>query len=57
MRDEKGFSIEIELPRDPWGNDYILRAIGKGRLEVISPGPDGIVGTEDDIASTTKPTR
>jgi len=35
---------------DPWDNDYKLETKGK-RFVVISAGPDGQFGTEDDIRS------
>ena len=39
-----------KLPADPWGNPYIYRSHGlDGPIYVISCGPDGIEGTEDDI--------
>lgn len=36
--------------QDPWGNDYKLEIKGKNIL-VISAGPDGEMGTDDDIRS------
>lgn len=40
------------LPEDPWGNDYQLLNPGEnGIFDVFSPGPDGEVGTEDDIGN------
>lgn len=40
------------LPQDPWGNDYILLNPGEnGKMDVFSSGPDGEVGTEDDIGN------
>jgi general secretion pathway protein G len=43
------------LDKDPWGNAYELRE-GNNRddWEVISAGPDGQPGNEDDISSKTK---
>jgi general secretion pathway protein G len=35
---------------DPWDNEYKLEVTGK-RFAVISAGPDGEFGTEDDIRS------
>jgi len=41
-----------EIPKDQWGNDYIYVAPGtKGAYDIISAGPDGKAGTEDDIKS------
>ena len=38
-----------EIPKDPWGNDYIYRSISKREYEIYSPGPDGVEGNEDDV--------
>tara|TARA_R110001583_G_scaffold3812_7_gene23298 strand:+ start:7114 stop:7566 length:453 start_codon:yes stop_codon:yes gene_type:complete len=40
------------LPKDPWGNEYLLLNPGEqGKMDVFSAGPDGEVGTEDDIGN------
>ena len=40
------------LPKDPWGNEYLLLNPGEqGRMDVFTAGPDGEVGTEDDIGN------
>lgn len=40
------------LPKDPWGNEYILLFPGENsNLDIFSPGPDGEAGTEDDIGN------
>jgi len=42
------------LNKDPWGNDYGYKFPGKknaSEFEIISKGPDGQEGTEDDISS------
>lgn len=40
------------LPEDPWGNPYVLLSPGEvGQYDIFSFGPDGIEGTEDDIAT------
>jgi general secretion pathway protein G len=40
------------LPKDPWGNDYLLLNPGEqGKMDVFTAGPDGEVGTEDDIGN------
>ncbi|MBL4899790.1 MAG: type II secretion system major pseudopilin GspG [Colwellia sp.] len=40
------------LPKDPWGNEYILLNPGEqGKMDVFSFGPDGEAGTEDDIGN------
>ena len=40
------------LPEDPWGNAYVLLFPGEvGQYDIYSFGPDGIEGSEDDIAT------
>ncbi len=42
------------LPKDPWQNDYIYECPGKHNqsgFDVMSMGPDGRSGTEDDIGN------
>jgi general secretion pathway protein G len=46
-----------QLPVDPWGNPYIYYYPGKhntGSYDLLSVGPDGKEGTDDDIVSWTK---
>lgn len=38
----------LEVVDDPWGNKYILERDGS-KVKVISWGPDGQEGTDDDI--------
>lgn len=38
---------------DPWGNKYELRMV-KRKVSVLSAGPDGLFGTDDDIDSSKK---
>lgn len=41
-----------EIPKDPWGNEYIYRCPGTvntSGFDLSSPGPDGKPGTEDDL--------
>jgi general secretion pathway protein G len=41
-----------ELPKDPWGRAYIYRSPGQhAEFEIISLGPDGAEGTDDDVVS------
>ncbi|MBH0058937.1 type II secretion system major pseudopilin GspG [Pseudoalteromonas sp. SWXJZ94C] len=41
-----------ELPDDPWGNTYQLISPGEvGKFDIFSIGPDGEVGTDDDIGN------
>jgi general secretion pathway protein G len=42
------------VPKDPWGNDYLYEFPGKnnaGSYDLLSVGPDGRSGTEDDITN------
>jgi len=40
------------LPKDPWGEEYILVSPGQlGRIDVFSKGPDRVAGTNDDIGN------
>ena len=40
------------LPKDPWGEEYILVSPGQmGRIDVFSKGPDRVAGTDDDIGN------
>lgn len=43
-----------QVPLDPWQNEYGYKFPGTddpSMFEIISKGPDGIEGTEDDISS------
>ena len=41
-----------KLPSDPWKNPFIYRNRGEeGAIDIISCGPDGKEGTEDDITN------
>ncbi|ALO43584.1 type II secretion system major pseudopilin GspG [Pseudoalteromonas phenolica] len=43
-----------KLPEDPWGNPYQLVSPGEmGKIDIFSMGPDGEVGTDDDIGNWT----
>ncbi|MGQ8366512.1 type II secretion system major pseudopilin GspG [Glaciecola sp. 1036] len=40
------------LPKDPWGNDYILLNPGQvDKIDIYSMGPDQVDGTDDDIGT------
>ncbi len=40
------------LPKDPWGEDYIMVSPGQlGKIDLFSKGPDRTAGTEDDIGN------
>jgi general secretion pathway protein G len=54
-KDDKGRSELEEVGDDPWGNPYVLReGNGPNDWEVISYGPDGSEGTEDDVSNRKK---
>lgn len=42
-----------EVPKDQWGNEFQYRRPGKegSEYEIFSAGPDGQIGTDDDISS------
>ena len=46
-----------KIPVDPWGNPYIYYYPGKhnpGSYDLLSVGPDGKEGTDDDIVNWSK---
>lgn len=47
-----GYLDRTALPRDPWGNDYLYFAPGRGgeAFEIVSYGSDGQPGGGDDAA-------
>src|SRR6478609_5709853 len=45
-----------EIPKDPWGNEYVYECPGRlnpSSYDLISGGPDGKVGSEDDISNVS----
>jgi len=45
-----------KVPQDPWGNNYLYYYPGKhnaGSYDLLSIGPDGKEGSEDDIGNWT----
>ena len=50
-----GFDAPYLVPeKDPWGREYGIETLGKRKFRVVSSGPDGKRGTEDDIAYPEK---
>jgi general secretion pathway protein G len=50
----KGPYLKKDIPKDPWGGDYTYTSPGKVDTEgydIVSPGPDGKLDTEDDVAN------
>ena len=53
-RNWKGPYLKKDIPLDPWGAEYIYRFPGQNddySYDIVSMGPDGQEGTEDDIAN------
>jgi general secretion pathway protein G len=52
LSDLKAAGIANKVAKDPWGNEYTFKCPGEhDDVDVSSPGPDGEVGTADDINS------
>lgn len=51
QKDEKGNAFLTELPQDPWNNDYKIVIESPTKWKIISFGPDGSEGGDDDISS------
>lgn len=50
----RGPYMKNDIPKDPWQNDYIYEYPGKrnsASYDLISMGPDGKLGTEDDVTN------
>ena len=45
--------LDQAVPKDPWGRDYIYECPGKHNpsYDIMSVGPDGKVGGDDDITN------
>ena len=51
----KGY-LKKEVPNDPWGNPYVYKAPGVHHpksYDILSSGPDGREGSDDDIGNWT----
>lgn len=46
----KPIGAPSEVQADPWGSPYILYLPPDSPGRVVSPGPDGLLGTADDLA-------
>lgn len=54
LQDLKASGVAAKVSKDPWGNDYQINCPGeKTSVDVISSGPDGELGTEDDVNNYT----
>lgn len=50
--DERGRRAIEDLPQDPWKGDYVLQPGSlPGDFVVVSAGPNGTLGDDDDIPS------
>lgn len=52
----RGPYLKSDIPLDPWGNAYVYECPGKvnpAGYDLMSMGPDGQAGTEDDIVNGT----
>src|SRR4051795_3453810 len=50
----RGPYLKSGIPNDPWGNAYIYECPGKhnpSSYDLMSMGPDGRAGTEDDLTN------
>jgi len=50
----RGPYLKNEIPKDPWQNEYVYECPGKNNpssYDLLSMGPDGRAGTEDDITN------
>ncbi len=45
---KEGAGPFAKIEPDPWGGEYFIEPEG-GRFRIISPGEDGVDGTDDDI--------
>lgn len=45
-----GYIKGKQIPKDPWGSDYYYISDGS-TFTLKSPGPDKVVGTQDDISA------
>ncbi len=43
--------VKEDIPKDPWGADYVYENLGSNQFRITSPGPDGTIGTGDDISN------
>lgn len=56
--DERGHAYIEDMSKDPWGNDYEIREDDiPGKFYVISGGPNGQPGDEDDVSSKSEPSK
>jgi general secretion pathway protein G len=53
----RGPYLQGDIPKDPWGNDYIYESPGKhnpSTYDIMSMGKDARVGGDDDVTNWTQ---
>lgn len=53
----RGPYMKDQVPKDPWGNEYVYECPGKHNTsgyDLFSMGPDARAGTEDDVTNWQK---
>ena len=50
-RPARWYQLFKEMPKDPWGNDFVYECEDYQNYTITSPGKDGEAGTQDDIKS------
>lgn len=56
----RGPYLKSSVPLDPWGHPYVYECPGRlhpSGYDLLSPGPDGQAGTDDDVTNATLATR
>jgi len=59
-KDWDGPYLKTNVPLDPWGNEYVYRCPGdynQDGYDLISYGPDGKLGGDDDIGNWSEDVR
>jgi general secretion pathway protein G len=52
LQDLRAAGVTAKVAKDPWGQDYVLKCPGEHlSIDVLSGGPDGKLGTDDDVAN------
>ncbi len=51
VQELKAAGFAAREAKDPWGNEFEIRCEQGGGIIVVSSGPDGTPGNEDDISS------
>lgn len=52
LQDLRAAGAVTRVIKDPWGEEYEIKCPGEhGTVDVISAGPDGEFGTDDDVSN------